>query len=44
MTNQAGTAPVEPSGVTSPLRRRVAEFTLGWRQFWQGYWQSAHSC
>jgi hypothetical protein len=30
--------------LTTPLRRGLAEFTRGWRQFWQGYWQSAHSC
>ena len=26
------------------VRRGVAGFTLGWRQFWQGYWQSPTSC
>ncbi len=26
------------------MRRAVSDFTRGWRQFWQGYWQSAHSC
>jgi hypothetical protein len=43
MINQAGVPTVE-RGSTSGWRRSIAEFTRGWRQFWQGYWQSAHSC
>ena len=34
----------EDSDVAARVRRGIAEFTLGWQQFWQGYWQSAHSC
>lgn len=30
--------------VAARIRRGVAEFTRGWREFWQGYWQSTHSC
>lgn len=23
---------------------RFTAFTAAWREFWQGYWQSPHSC
>jgi hypothetical protein len=36
-------SPEHPDAATR-VRRGLAEFTLGWRQFWHGYWQSAHSC
>jgi hypothetical protein len=41
-TNTRGAAGTDE--VAARLRRGVTGFALGWRQFWQGYWQSAHSC
>jgi hypothetical protein len=36
--------PHASSGLAERVRRTATDFTRGWRQFWQGYWQSAHSC
>jgi hypothetical protein len=45
MSNGASTLPPGAStDLGARLRRTATEFTRGWRQFWQGYWQSAHSC
>jgi hypothetical protein len=34
----------ERRDLAAQVRRGVAAFTLGWRQVWQGYWQSPTSC
>ena len=45
MPHRTSTLSPDPAaGFGARLRRTATEFTRGWRQFWQGYWQSAHSC
>jgi hypothetical protein len=34
----------EDHDLAARVRRGAGEFALAWRQFWQGYWLSAHSC